>query len=96
MTLPRSACQFVLFDANSNQDIETRTVADWCRVHCSGQAYPTKQKESVNWNEQAKFPPLVNGNYQGNYERLLQVKNRYDPNNLFRLNANITPTVQRS
>jgi len=27
---------------------------------------------------------------------LLQVKNRYDPNNLFRLNANITPTVQRS
>ena len=36
---------------------------------------------------------VVNGNYQGNYDRLLKVKNRYDPNNLFRLNANITPTV---
>ena len=35
----------------------------------------------------------VNANYQGNYERLLTLKNRYDPTNLFRLNANITPTV---
>ena len=35
----------------------------------------------------------VNQNYQGNYERLVTVKNRYDPTNLFRLNANVKPTV---
>ena len=35
----------------------------------------------------------VNSNYQGNYERLVQVKNQYDPTNLFRLNANVRPTV---
>lgn len=35
----------------------------------------------------------VNRNYQGNYERLLKVKNHYDPSNLFRLNANVKPTV---
>jgi len=35
----------------------------------------------------------INKNYQGNYKRLLQVKNKYDPTNLFRLNANIKPTV---
>lgn len=35
----------------------------------------------------------VNRNYQGNYERLLKVKNHYDPTNLFRLNANVKPTV---
>jgi hypothetical protein len=35
----------------------------------------------------------VNQNYAGNYERLVQIKNRYDPTNLFRLNANIVPTV---
>jgi hypothetical protein len=35
----------------------------------------------------------VNKNYQGNYERLVKVKNKYDPTNLFRLNANVVPTV---
>jgi len=35
----------------------------------------------------------VNANYLGNYDRLVAVKNRYDPRNLFRLNANILPTV---
>jgi FAD/FMN-containing dehydrogenase len=35
----------------------------------------------------------VNRNYQGNYDRLVAVKNRYDPTNLFRLNANVKPTV---
>jgi FAD/FMN-containing dehydrogenase len=32
-------------------------------------------------------------NYQGNFPRLQKVKNEYDPGNLFRLNANVKPTV---
>jgi FAD/FMN-containing dehydrogenase len=31
--------------------------------------------------------------YRENHARLVQVKNRYDPTNLFRLNSNIEPTV---
>lgn len=32
-------------------------------------------------------------NYRRNFDRLLALKNEYDPTNLFRLNANIKPTV---
>ena len=31
--------------------------------------------------------------YSQNYERLVALKNKYDPTNLFRLNQNIKPTV---
>jgi FAD/FMN-containing dehydrogenase len=34
---------------------------------------------------------VVDANYQGNLERLRQVKKKYDPTNLFRLNANVKP-----
>ncbi len=35
----------------------------------------------------------LRANYGDNYDRLVALKNRYDPTNLFRLNANIKPTV---
>lgn len=35
----------------------------------------------------------VRAAYGGNYERLVALKNKYDPTNFFRLNANIKPTV---
>ncbi|HEY0680859.1 MAG TPA: FAD-binding oxidoreductase [Steroidobacter sp.] len=33
----------------------------------------------------------INANYRGNYKKLVAVKTKYDPTNLFRLNANIQP-----
>ena len=45
-------------------------------------------------NEVANEPQRqVDENYQSNIGRLTQLKNKYDPTNLFRLNANVKPTV---
>jgi len=37
---------------------------------------------------------LIRTSFGANYERLVALKNKYDPTNLFRLNQNIQPTVQ--
>ena len=39
---------------------------------------------------------LDKSNYGENLPRLVQIKNKYDPGNLFRLNANIPPSVKTS
>ena len=36
----------------------------------------------------------VKATYGDNYDRLVEVKNKYDPTNLFRVNQNIKPTAQ--
>ena len=33
----------------------------------------------------------IKANYRGNYDRLVEVKRRYDPDNLFHVNQNIAP-----
>jgi FAD/FMN-containing dehydrogenase len=44
-------------------------------------------------NEVAHDDPAnrVEATYVGNYPRLVALKKRYDPTNLFRMNANVSP-----
>lgn len=46
----------------------------------------------VNDLETDMTAATIRDNYRQNHERLVAVKNRYDPGNLFRLNANVKPT----
>ena len=41
----------------------------------------------------ADEPERIKAVYGARYERLVALKNKYDPTNLFRLNQNIKPTV---
>jgi FAD/FMN-containing dehydrogenase len=53
-------------------------------VHATGLSYVNFIAEGAG-REREAFGP--------NYDRLVELKNKYDPTNLFRLNQNITPTV---
>ena len=53
---------------------------------------PFTQGYYVN-TEPSAAESRLKATYGGNYARLVQLKNQYDPKNLFRLNANIKPTA---
>ena len=46
----------------------------------------------VNFMDADDGEDRVRESYGPNYERLVALKNKYDPTNLFRLNQNIKPT----
>lgn len=48
----------------------------------------------VNDLESEHSAAAIKENYRRNHDRLVAVKNRYDPRNLFRLNANVKPTAK--
>ncbi|MEX2526257.1 MAG: FAD-binding protein [Gemmatimonadota bacterium] len=64
----------------------------WIQAFWQG-VEPHTQGFYVNDLEEAHSADDVGLNYQRNHQRLVAVKNRYDPANLFRLNANVIPTV---
>ena len=61
------------------------TIAYWEALHpySMGGAYPNMMMEEGD--------ERVRASYRGNYERLTQVKRKYDPDNLFHVNQNIKP-----
>ena len=66
----------------------------WTRRFCADMEPYATGKLYVNMpgfgEEEARFAPAA---YGTNYERLVSLKNKYDPTNLFRMNQNIRPTA---
>jgi hypothetical protein len=65
-------------------------ITEWCKAywealhpHSSGGAYSNFMMDEGQERVKASF--------KHNYQRLVSVKNKYDPNNLFRVNQNILP-----
>lgn len=53
---------------------------------------PYTQGFYTNDHDPETTAAAFNANYRENYARLVEIKNKYDPSNLFRLNANVQPT----
>lgn len=71
---------------------EARPHMDWARKY-----WATLEPFTSGWyvNEVAdESAAVISANYRENHQRLVAVKNRYDPSNLFRLNANVQPTTR--
>ena len=73
-------------DPANNETITEWTKSYWSALHpmSSGGGY-------VNFLMGDEGRDRVKASYRGNYDRLSQVKRRYDPDNLFHVNQNIEP-----
>jgi hypothetical protein len=67
----------------------------WGRALAEAMAPYTSGSEYINdlGQEAEEGSARIKAGYGANYERLVALKNTYDPLNLFRHNQNITPTV---
>jgi FAD/FMN-containing dehydrogenase len=76
-------------DPANRQRIVDWTRAYWEAVHpfAAGGAY-------VNFLQGDESYDRVRATYRDNYDRLAEVKRRYDPHNLFRVNQNIAPSAE--
>jgi FAD/FMN-containing dehydrogenase len=50
----------------------------------------------INFQTADEGEERIRATYGSNYERLVEIKRRYDPDNLFRVNSNINPAVQQT
>jgi FAD/FMN-containing dehydrogenase len=65
----------------------SRALVNDMQAHSSGGMYVNFPGFAEEGDE------LIRASYSSNYERLVALKNKYDPGNLFRMNLNIKPTV---
>ena len=62
----------------------------WVRDYYAATAPHSEESKYINFiadDDQDR----IRANYKGNYDRLVDIKRRYDPDNLFHLNQNIKP-----
>ncbi len=77
-----------------NPDENSRHIA-WVRS-LSDAIQPWAQKGNYLNYLMDEGEQTIKDSFGANYERLVQVKNKYDPANFFRLNQNIKPTLRHS
>jgi hypothetical protein len=80
-----------LFPRSAANDVNvprTRELAELMRPFTTGSDYVNQIGLEIDEGSER-----IKAAYGANYERLVAVKNKYDPTNLFRHNQNIRPTM---
>ena len=74
-------------DSGKNDALREWTRDYWKALHpySAGGAYPNFMMEEGQ--------ERIRASYRGNYDRLVEVKTKYDPENRFRVNQNIEPAT---
>jgi FAD/FMN-containing dehydrogenase len=67
-------------------------ISDWAKAYWE-ELHPTSAGGAYINFMMEEGQDRVRASYRGNFDRLLQVKDRYDPDNAFHVNQNIRPTV---
>ena len=71
------------------KDAEAASHVDYIRRYWKSLEPHTDGYYTVDTADESRA--VRHANYQGNFARLMELKKKYDPSNLFRLNANINP-----
>ena len=74
-------------------DVGRRRVVDRCGGANWKELAPLTQDFYANYVDSDVTMAGYRDNYGANFERLVALKAKYDPNNFFRLNANVPPKL---
>jgi hypothetical protein len=93
---PHRAPQYdLLVLAQWNNAAESERQVGWARDCFAAMRSHLEDAVYVN-NLGSEGPARIHAAYGPNYQRLSELKARYDPTNLFRLNQNVTPQADRA
>jgi len=74
---------------------ETSKYIAWARACWTAlEPFATREAYLNLMSDAGEEPVLVQTAYGANYERLVALKNTYDPTNVFQINQNIKPTAR--
>jgi FAD/FMN-containing dehydrogenase len=90
----RSAHYSLLITSGWSDPAQTESNVQWTRNFWEAMQPFARDAVYVNYLDRGEEPDRIRAAYGADkYERLVVLKNKYDPTNLFRLNKNIQPTA---
>src|SRR5262249_2384472 len=89
--LPRRAGQLTyFFDANWREAARADAAMGWVERSWAAMQSHSSRSTYINYLSRAD-DEAVRAAYQSNWQRLVTLKRRYDPSNVFHLNRNVRP-----